>query len=137
MNYDEVIRILSTYLSSFRLSPEFLRELAALISGSGFEAAFFRVLANRLTYLTAFGASAAQSSGFESLERGIFSMHIDGHGFNDRILYAFLPNREPVFLLAFHERGGKKKTDYSGKIPIAITRFNRAKEDYQNEPFRV
>ncbi len=137
MNYDVVLKILSTYLSPFPSSPEFLRELAELISGSGVELSFFRTLVNRLNRLTALGAYAAQENGFESLGRGIFSMHIDGRGFNDRILYAFLPNRQPVLLLAFHERGGKKSTDYSGKIPIAISRFDKAKEDYNNEPFRV
>ncbi len=57
-------------------------------------------------------------------------MHLTGKGFNLRILYAFLANQSPVLLLAFHERAGKRKTDYSGYIPQAAERLRQKKEEF-------
>lgn len=59
-------------------------------------------------------------------------MHLAGRGFNIRILYAFLPNRQPVLLSAFHERAGKTKTDYTTYIPEANRRFEEMGKDYDN-----
>ena len=66
---------------------------------------------------------------FENIGGGLYSMHLAGKGFNLRILYAFLANQSPVLLLAFHERAGKRKTDYSGYIPQAAERLRQKKEE--------
>ncbi len=128
MNKEDVLRQLRSFFAGIDLFPDLPFELVALIAGSGCEAAVFRILAMRLRMLQILGPDAVQHKEFENIGGGIYSMHLTGKGFNLRILYSFLPNQAPVLLLAFYERGGKRKTDYSGFIPQAEARLRQMKE---------
>ena len=79
------------------------------------------------------GIQATVLREFEPLGGGLYSMHLSGQGYNIRILYGFMPNGQPVLLLAFHERAGKAKTDYSSHIPEAQKRFAEYKKGYDHE----
>lgn len=136
MNKDNFLALLRTYLANMRVHPDVLNELCGIFAKSGKELKFLTLLVARLSTLLRLGAIAASEPEFESLGDGLFSMHFSTAGFNVRILYAFLPNREPVLLLAFYEREGKNMTDYSKKLSPAMERFNLLKEEYENESYR-
>lgn len=137
MNTDRFLNLLRLYLGSVRHAPELINELYKELARSGNELRFIQLLIVRLSTLTNLGARAASEPEFESIGQGLFSMHFAASGFNIRILYAFLPNQEPVLLLAFYEREGKNKTDYSQKLGPAKERFSRLKEEFENESYRA
>lgn len=132
MNRESVIARLSKMLNGIIFHDLFLSELLNLISGTGFEEKVFSLLLSRLLVLNAHGIMVTRIKEFENIGNGIFSMHLSSKGFNLRILFAFLPNAQPVLLLAFHEREGKKKTNYSTYLEPALSRFNEKKEDYEH-----
>lgn len=132
MNRESVIARLSKMLNGIVFHDLFLSELLNLISGTGFEEKVFGLLLSRLLVLNAHGIMVTRIKEFENIGNGIFSMHLSGKGFNLRVLFAFLPNAQPVLLLAFHEREGKKKTNYSTYLEPALSRFNEKKEDYEH-----
>lgn len=133
MRREDIINYLLSYLSSFLYHTRFFSEMINLIAGSGYEQAFFKIFVARLRALSIMGKDAIQLKEFELLKScGIYSMHISSKGFNYRILYSFLPNGQPVLLLPFFERAGKKKTDYTPYIGPALSRFAEVKEEYEN-----
>lgn len=129
MNKEEVLRYWMDYLASIEASDALVSELVELVAGTGNELAVFRIFAFRMNMLQTLGASAVRHKEFEAIGDGLYSMHLTGKGFNIRILYSFLPNRQPVLLLAFYERGGKSKTDYTPYLAPACSRLNRFKEE--------
>lgn len=133
MNKDDVFNYLCQYLSRFLYHPEFITELQSLISGKGFEARFFKLLVSRFTQLSALGQRAVCLEEFEQITEDLFSMHFSQKDFNIRFLYGFLPNNQPVLLLPFYERAGKRKTDYTSYIEPALSRFSEMKEEFYNE----
>lgn len=52
------------------------------------------------------------------------SLHLSSKSFNVRFIMTFHDNQQPVFLVAFYERAGKSKTDYSQYEKIAKNRYN-------------
>lgn len=133
MNKREVLDLLIQLLGSIRLAPEFVSELVSLIAKSGYERDVIRILSLRLRFLNQEGKFAVRGKEFEQINASIFSLHMTGKGFNLRILFAFLPNDEPVFLYPFFERAGKRKTDYTSKILLAEERFEKEMEEYARE----
>lgn len=130
---EEVMSFLLELLSAIRMHSKFLPELVGCIAMTGQENRFKKILIKQLRILSYKGIQASDMAEFESIGDGLFSMHIAGKQFNTRVLYFFLPNQQPVFLLAFEERAGKRKTDYSTHIPIALARMHEIEEAYQNE----
>lgn len=126
MNKKEALRRLFEILeaSAFSVHPELIGEIMNLIKQSGMEAAFFTMLITRLKMLCEHRTDAhiLASRNFEHLDQGIYSMHLQTGQFNIRILYA-LEQDQTVLLHAFYERQGKNKTDYTGKINLALARL--------------
>ena len=133
MNRKQVIEMLLSVLGSFRLSERFTKELIEIITGSGYEERFLKLLIARLTTLTYNGVNAIRYKEFERINEVIFSMHISSRGFNIRVLYSFLKNGDPVLLLPFYEREGKKKTDYSTFIDPAENRLSAFIKEQEHE----
>ena len=131
MNRENVFQALLRYLSNFLLFPSFISELADIIAGSGYEKKFFNLLISRLIQLSALGINAIQLKEFENIGRGLYSLHLYKKEFNIRFLYAFMPNGQPVLLLPFFERAGKKKTDYTPYIEPALSRLAQVKEEFR------
>lgn len=104
--------------------------MLSIIASSGNELKIFRLLTVRLQYLTQNGVLACQHEEFEPIGDGIYSMHLAGKGFNIRILYSFMLNKEPVLLLCFYERAGKRKTNYTPYISAARERLISEKEAF-------
>lgn len=132
MNKSNVIQQLLQYLSQILCYDSFISDLVSIIAGTGYESKFFSLLQARLQILSAYGNGAIVAKEFELISDGIYSMHLSGHDFNIRILYAFLPNGQPVLLSTFFEREKKKKTDYTNYIPEAVSRFQKMRKDYDN-----
>lgn len=129
MDKDAVLRYLQKLFADFEVHDELPLELAAIISASGLEPRFFKTLFMQLQILSQSGALASRRSDFEVVGKGIFSMKQKSSEYNIRILYSFLPNRDPVLLCAFYERGGKSKTDYTPYMPVALRRLKQYKEE--------
>lgn len=129
MNKDTALNYLLGYLSQFSYHSLFLGELLEIIAGSGYERKFFKLLVTRLRMLSVMGINAVQLEEFENLGNGLYSMHFAQKDFNIRFLYSFMPNGQPVLLLPFFERAGKKMTDYTPHIDPALSRLMEMKED--------
>lgn len=133
MHKDDVLSQLVELLSCFRLAEPLINELLQLIKEKGVEQKFFNTFYSRLEFLRQNRALATKHEEFESIGSGLFSMHISGKGFNVRILYSFLQDRSPILLLAFEERAGKRKTDYSRYIPVAKERLDHHRKEKKND----
>ena len=132
MNREQLLRELQDVFSRISIDPLLIKELIRLIVGSGFEQKFLALFRTRILRLLECGVGAISDKEFESIGQGLFSMHLTGSGFNIRILYSFLPDQTPMLLLAFYERAGKRKTNYTPHIVPALDRLCKAKEDFQN-----
>ncbi len=133
MNRQAILNLLFAALSLFDIHPKLSDEIIRIIVGSGYETRFFKLLGVRLEYLSRYGVDATNHEEFELLRNGVFSMHLSSRGFNIRILYAFLPDRTPTLLACFHERAGKRRTDYSDYINLAISRLKERMEAFESE----
>lgn len=137
MNKKDALKSLAGLLESFICHRRLINELMGIVSGSGIELRFFELLLTRLQFLSKHGRFASSSQGhkeFECINDTISSMHLAGNGFNVRILYAFLSDEAPVLLLAFYEREGKRKTNYSTYITPATERLKEMEnEDNEQE----
>lgn len=123
MNKDDVLELLLALLGNVIYSTRLVPEIVDIIAKNGQELNFAKTLAIRLRMLSMLGVQATQAKTFEPIKDGIYSMHLDNKIYNIRILYAFLPSQQPALLLAFYERGGKRKTDYSPYIEPAKARL--------------
>lgn len=133
MNRERLLEKLAEVFSQISINQLLVKELIALIVGSGYEQKFLALFRTRIIRLLECGATAVVDKEFEPIGQGLFSMHLSGSGFNIRILYSFLPDQTPILLLAFHERAGKRQTDYSSHIPPALDRLRKEKEAFQHE----
>lgn len=127
MNKRQVEALLRQLLEGIFVHPRLFRELLDILSQTGVEKQFFKLLQKYLNMLSQMGLQATTLNGFEPIEKGIYSMKFKFSGFNIRILYAFRDDEEPVLLLAFYERAGKGCTDYSGCIKPACDRLAEMK----------
>lgn len=109
-----------------------MNDLDEILSGCGQVDRFLVMFAQRCTVLALRGKNATQggSRNFERLKHvdiEMYSMHIKFEK-NIRILYTFNGDTIIMFLCAFDERSGKRKTDYSGYIPTAKQRLKECLE---------
>lgn len=133
MDKDSVLNLLVSFLGDICRSSQLISEILDLIAETGCENEFFKTLVLRLRMLAMLGARATQAKEFEPIGDGLFSMHLTGRNYNIRILYSFLQNRKPALLLAFYERAGKRKTDYTPYMEPAKARLQELKEMERNE----
>ena len=123
-----MLRLLHVF-DAFHLFPSLITEILDELAKSGKEESFLRVLTKRLYQLSSLGLRACDLlEEFENIGDSLYSMHLAQKEFNIRILYSFLSNGEPVLLLAFYERAGKKHTDYTPYLEPALDRLTKMKE---------
>lgn len=132
MNRKNINDQLLLYLNGILYHDSFFADLLSLLDGAGSEKSFFKTLVTRLLVLNTCGVTAINSKEFERIGELLYSMHFPGKDRNIRILYAFLSDERPVLLCAFFERAGKRRTDYSAHIPVALERLSEMKEEYEN-----
>ncbi len=133
MNFEAALYSLHGILTGVLYHHLFPKELLDIVRESGVEQKIFKLLAIRLSVLNATGVDVTRAKEYEAIGQSLYSMHLTGKQFNIRILFAFLPNAQPVLLSAFYERGGKSKTDYSSYIEPALGRLSEMKGKYYNE----
>jgi len=125
---DAAYRMLSHILDNehLKLHKKCLTEIESLIFGTGQESDFIKKLTRRIDKLLKDGYKAIGTEGLEKLgyTSDLYSMHVDTQSLNIRILFALGESNLKLLLLAFHEKEGKGKTDYSQKIPTAKQRLN-------------
>lgn len=132
MNRANILTELIEILSGIDLHKSLVDEIIDIIAKSGNELQIFKQFKKLLRILLDLGVNAIQHLEFERLNEAMYSMHIDGKGYNLRILYAFLPSGSPTLLLCFYERGGKRVTDYTTYIDPAKTRLKERLEATEN-----
>lgn len=134
MNKESLLKQLIESLGTASIHESLINEIASLILRSGYEDRFLRLLSTRLKLLSQYKENAVQvlPDQYERLSHGsgeLYSMHLTGKGFNVRILYAFHPEHSQILLLAFSEKSGKKVTEYSSFIPVALSRLEEIKKE--------
>ena len=116
MNKQQVEDWLRYHLVEFIVHWRLFSELLDILAKSGVERVFFKQLVKNLDILRDKGMLATKCKDFEPIEHSLYSMHFD-----------FRDDEEPVLLLAFYERGGKRRTDYSSYIKPACDRLAEMK----------
>ena len=123
-----IISELAQVLSSFSVHERLIPELVGLIKKSSHRDKAFALLVTRLAFLQEHGPLAADlHKEFERIDKEIYSMHIAVPDLNLRILYSFLDDGT-IMLAAFHEREGKRSTDYTRQLPTAHRRKHEMEE---------
>lgn len=132
MNIIKLINELNNQFSNFQVHPDLITDLIGIIGQSGNEKAFTAKLKSNLNFLNEFGIHAhiQSTNQFEKIKDydNMYSMHIQNNTFNVRILYSFMSDGT-ILLHGFDEKSGKKTTDYTHAVPIAIARLR----DYSEE----
>ena len=128
MTQNAALRALYKMLDGRRLEyhDDFIGDIREVIFGTGQEQPFLKKLLHRINALLVEGANAIGNPGFEKLKHcaDLYSMHVDTQSLNIRVLFALRDNNVQLLLLAFNEKEGKRKTDYSQKIPEALRRLS-------------
>lgn len=129
MNTKDILDVLTTSFMDFYLHPRFLMEIKQLLKKelSGQEACFFRILQTQLANINMFGSAIDRIDKNEKLtgnRRTYYSIHLQSKQFNIRFLLYFKNDTTPLFLCAFYERQGKRKTSYSHYLPVLDDRLN-------------
>lgn len=135
LNEQQAKEFLMTLLLKYRdiLVPDsgFINDLLELLSSSGMEKRLFTKLAQYIENLCAYGESAIGGKGdpMEHLsgQTNLSSMRFLFANANIRILFSFIDGK--IYLLcAFYERKGKRNTEYTSYIPVALQRLNELLE---------
>lgn len=131
MNKKEALAILEKnldeYLShGFVFHPRFLEEFKNILKNAkGHEAEIFSLLIKQFDFVKILGTQVNEADSNELIRyqtRDFYSLHLSAKNFNLRLLMTFY-NDNPVFLVAFYERSGKKKTNYSQYNELLIKRL--------------
>ena len=124
----ELIKNLEKYLEKgYVFHPKFMQEFQALLkNATGNEKEIFALLVKQLDFLKELGTNVYKADSNEIIkyqDRDYYSLHLSGKNFNLRLLMAFDEKDTPKFLVAFYERAGKKKTDYTQYKKVLDSRF--------------
>ncbi len=131
MNKDDALAKLLEIVEICLFDEAFVSELLGIIKNSGIENSVLSILLKDIRILLEFkeNAHVLLPKSFEKLKNCEMYSMIIKKKHNIRVLYNFI-NGRPILLLAFYERGGKGKTDYSDKITEAEKRLEIAKNTY-------
>lgn len=142
MKRKDVLKNLAMYLEQgnkdgFIFHPKFFEELQVLIQGtSGHEKEVLNLLVRQFGYVRDFRRMVHNVDSNEIIKHSIrdyYSLHIQGKGFNLRILMTFFPDNRPVFLTAFYERSGKRVSNYSTHIGTLDDRYEELERGDRDE----
>ena len=107
----------------------FITDLRDLLikEASGNEPEVLKLFEKQIRYVIDLGTDVFKADSNEILKDipyiTLYSLHIQNRIVNFRLLITF-DNYTPVFLSAFSEKAGKKVSEYSKYIPIALERYN-------------
>lgn len=138
MNYDDAIKLLLEVLKTgdFHFHPKFIEELYDLLKTTlkGHERDFFNRLIKLLSQLGTLGREIINIDGHERLAHTgageWYSLHIQTKYINARLLITFRGN-DPVFLICFNEKAGKRVSGYDKYIPLLSSRLAETEIEHE------
>lgn len=134
MNRDSILDRIKNIIDScfgynFVFLQSFIDDLVNLLlnDANGDESSVLRIITKQLFFLKNLGRKINQADSNEYLkhveELDLYSIHVKNRTVNFRFLITFHKD-EAIFLSAFNEKSGKKKTSYQPFIELAINRYN-------------
>ena len=107
----------------FEFHPDFFYEFEELVAKSGQEEKISKLFLQKLLAIMSLNNIDCGPKWIEHLKYvdNMYSLHIDTNNKNFRVLFS-KKSKKKYFLHMFHERSGKKTTDYDKHISIAIER---------------
>lgn len=129
--YENLIKYITEYMENgFVFHREFINEMKEILSDnlSGHENELFKLLVKQFAYVNTIGSRVDEADSNEKLchtgfETDCYSLHLQNKTFNIRVLMMFSPDNVPLFLSVFYERAGKKTSDYSLRVGVAMKRY--------------
>lgn len=138
MNKREALELLLDHLQNycdtggFIFHKKCIEELQSIIlkNVTGHEKQVFGILMKQLAFVKDMGKKVYEADSNEILKntganRDFYSIHIQNKTVNIRMLMAFTNQGNPVFLVTFYERSGKRVSDYSNWISVARQRLQQ------------
>ena len=130
----------SYFKSGFIFDRLFIRDLKDILDNhiSGNKKQFFNLLIKQLNYVNDLRRRVNEANSNEVLKNtntnyDLYSLHLRSQHFNIRFLITFSGDDTPLFLLAFYEKSGKRRSSYSAKIEEVKKRYERREKD-EHEP---
>lgn len=138
MKTKEILELMAKLFADLKMHPLFLKEIQHLLSKElrGKESNFFKILQTQLHNIEVFGSMIHTVDSNEKLkhsEKIFYSIHLQQSQFNVRFLIYITDDHIPLFLSAFYERSGKKKTDYTTHKEVLESRLNQMIGDDTHE----
>lgn len=146
MNKQKALKELFEYIEEYRerehylFHMKFIEELSILLSkdASGHEKELFSIMIKQFGFVNTLNVRVNKADSNEILkdtgdDGDYYSLHIKNKTLNLRMLMRFTEENIPVFLAIFHEKSGKKVSDYTGWVPIIKARYIQIKEEIENE----
>lgn len=130
MKTKEILELMAKLFADLKMHPLFLKEIRQLLSKElrGKESNFFKILSTQLHNIEVFGTMIHTVDSNEKLknwDKTFYSIHLQQQQFNIRLLIYITDDHMPLFLCAFYERSGKKKTDYTTYKSVLESRLNQ------------
>lgn len=130
MTKEEMLKQLREYLEeygkfNFHFHKSFITELVEFVKAVSFQQTFLNQLITILNNIREYTHNIYNVDSHEHLKgknSSLYSLHMNCKNYNIRLLISFNQKDEPLFLVAFYERSGKRKTGYDSHTPIALTR---------------
>ena len=115
--------LIDMFGNTFEFHPEFYKEFAELVSGTGFEKQVVNQFIFKLNAIIELGNIDHGPKWLEKLKTydNMYSLHLDSKSYNFRLLFS-KNDKGKYFLRMFYERSGKKATSYAPNVKIAIER---------------
>ncbi len=135
MNTEDMLKSLKSYLQeygdyNFHFHQAFIQELVLLVKKISFQQVFFNQLITAFNNLREYKHNIYKVDSHERLTGSPFySIHLHCRNYNLRFLLSFNKNAEPIFLVAFYERSGKRKTGYASYLPDAQNRLDQFEKE--------
>lgn len=132
MTKKEMLKQLQEYLEeygryNFHFHISFIEELVKIVNNISLQQVFLSQLVTILNNVREHTYNIYNVDSHEHLKgnnSSLYSLHMRCKNYNIRLLISFGKNAEPLFLVAFYERSGKKKTGYDSHAPVAMGRRN-------------
>lgn len=139
MNKKKALELLFEYLEEYEdlfiFHDMFVKELSQMITTvlKGNEKPFFKQLIKQFKFIDSKRKTVHSADSNEILKNfpdgDWYSIHVTTDIVNVRLLITFLDNLQPVFLVCFNEKSGKRASGYEQYKDILVNRFDEIKEE--------
>lgn len=130
MTKDELLKQLKKYLEdytdcNFIFHTEFVKEFVYIATNVSYQDVFLAQFVAILRNVRDYKHNIYKIDSHEHLKgkySSLYSLHMQTKNYNVRLLISFDNKDNPLFLLAFYERSGKRNTGYDTYAPTANAR---------------